>query len=182
MYSKLCTKIERVIDAIVLSSNTENLVHDVNLGTLASITSGKRPIISKGGMYEIIGANGKTGMTDSWNVRPESIITGRVGTIGKFHRVESFSWASDNSLVISSKYHTYLLSYLRQNFLTASIVKGSTQPLVTQTDLSQTTIKVPTNIEDVENRLEKLDSAIMYIHKKQNAALEIKNLLLSKYF
>jgi type I restriction enzyme S subunit len=73
------------------------------------------------------------------------LLTGRVGTLGIIFRISDPCWASDNTLVlISSKpeYYFYLYFYLKQSDL-QMLNRGSTQPLLTQSDLQKIEMPLP---------------------------------------
>ena len=126
----------------LIENNYEFLINNCNwekveLGTISYITSGKRPIDkSETGVYPIIGANGIMSYTSNYNFNEDLIITGRVGTLGVVRRYLDKIWASDNTLVIQTKYLNYIENYLK-NMDYYSLNRGSTQPLLTQGDLKK---------------------------------------------
>ena len=64
------------------------------------------------------------------------ITTGRVGTLGKFHRINEAVWISDNALILEPDRTVYY--HVLHALLTVDISamnRGSTQPLITQKDL-----------------------------------------------
>lgn len=65
------------------------------------------------------------------------VLTGRVGTLGKVFRITESCWPSDNTLLLLPIEESYLefLYFLLQRIDFDSLNRGSTQPLVTQTDL-----------------------------------------------
>lgn len=126
----------------LIKNNYEALIdnsdwEEVELGTISNITSGKRPIDKlEVGNYPVIGANGIMAYTSDYNFNEDLIITGRVGTLGVVKRYSDFIWASDNTLVIQTKYLNYIENYLR-TIDYYSLNRGSTQPLLTQGDLKK---------------------------------------------
>ena len=83
-----------------------------------------------------MGANGVMAYTNDYNFNEDVIITGRVGTLGAIKRYNDKIWASDNTLVIQTKYLNYVENYLK-NLDIQSLNRGSTQPLLTNGDLKK---------------------------------------------
>lgn len=74
------------------------------------------------------------GYTNAYNQEAETIITGRVGTLGIIKRYPRKTWASDNTLVIDTEFKNCIECFLSGiNFDLYN--RGSTQPLITQMDL-----------------------------------------------
>ena len=126
----------------LIKNNYESLINgcnweEVELGSISNITSGKRPVDkSEIGEYPVIGANGIMAYTSDYNFSEDLIITGRVGTLGVVKRYLGKIWASDNTLVIQTKYLNYIENYLK-TIDYYSLNRGSTQPLLTQGDLKK---------------------------------------------
>lgn len=138
---KLNSKINNNLYKLI-KNNYESLINgcnweEVELGAISNITSGKRPVDkSETGEYPVIGANGIMAYTSNFNFNEDLIITGRVGTLGVVRRYLDKIWASDNTLVIQTKYLNYIGNYLK-NIDYYSLNRGSTQPLLTQGDLKK---------------------------------------------
>lgn len=120
------------------------------IGSISSIGSGKRPAAiekeeSAHCSIPVFGGGGIMGHTSSSLYNDPIIITGRVGTLGKIFRISSPSWPSDNTIVIqpSLKDDYEFLHYSLKMLDFASMNRGSTQPLVTQTDIKNSTLIVP---------------------------------------
>src|SRR5690606_18826056 len=78
----------------------------VNLADIAFVQSGKRPPnVKKEAPFPIYGGGGVMGMTDEPLFSHPVVVTGRVGTLGLFFRVNNQCWPSDNTLVIYPKNH-----------------------------------------------------------------------------
>ena len=126
----------------LIKNNYESLIangdwEEVELGTISNIISGKRPIDKlEVGDYPVIGANGIMAYTSDYNFNEDLIITGRVGTLGVVKRYLDKIWASDNTLVIQTKYLNYVENHLK-TIDYYSLNRGSTQPLLTQGDLKK---------------------------------------------
>ncbi|MFH0734686.1 MAG: restriction endonuclease subunit S [bacterium] len=101
--------------------------------------------LKKDGAYEVYGANGVIGKTDEYLFDEEIIITGRVGTLGKIFLLYSKVWISDNVLISKPqrKEYYYFDYFLLKRINFHSLNVGSTQPLVTQTDLKNVVFVIP---------------------------------------
>ena len=112
------------------------------LGNLAEVTSGKRPseIFSEASSTAAIplwGGNGPMGYVAEPLFTKPIILTGRVGTLGLVFRISNPCWPSDNTLIVIP-YTERALEYLyfcMKSFDFEALNRGSTQPLITQTDL-----------------------------------------------
>ena len=109
------------------------------------------------------------------------LIIGRVGTLGIVQRIITPCWASDNTLVIKSKYYEYIFQILK-NINYENLNRGSTQPLITQNDLKNIQILLP-NLNILEE-FEKRISSLMKLYNKNvlenNKLSNLKNYLLPK--
>ena len=160
----------------LIKNNYEALIsncdwEEVELGTIANITSGKRPIDkTEKRDYPVIGANGVMAYTNDFNFDEDLIITGRVGTLGVVKRYAEKIWASDNTLVIQTKYLNYIENYMK-TIDYYSLNRGSTQPLLTQGDLKKQLIIFN---EEAILRFEKENE--IFIDKIRNNEKENENL------
>jgi len=116
------------------------------LSDFADVVTGKgstKSLLTEGGQYPLYGANGIIGTSDSYLFDEDQIMTGRVGTLGTVRISSGKLWASDNVLVIKPrKSFGYVYSNVK-TFDFQSLNRGSTQPLVTQTDLKNQIILEP---------------------------------------
>jgi type I restriction enzyme S subunit len=119
-----------------------------NYSELVLLSTGKglkRDDLIGFGKYKVFGANGVIGKTNNYLFDEKLILTGRVGTLGTIHLVDNKIWISDN--VIISKpllEENYYFSYFTlKSFDLKSLNRGSTQPLITQTDLKKQKIILP---------------------------------------
>lgn len=115
-----------------------------NLTGLANISSGKRPsVLLDQAPVPVFGGGGRMGFTDAFLFNEPVILTGRVGTLGKFFRAMEQCWPSDNCLVLqpidNHFYFTYL-SLLRIDL--TELNRGSTQPLLSQGDLKRVAVLI----------------------------------------
>ena len=113
-----------------------------SLGSVSKLSSGKRPKsrssskthLSK---YPLYGGAGPIGFANEFLLEGRKVITtGRVGTLGKFFRIRDPAWISDNALIIEPLDHVYNYCFYKLlNFDITIFNRGSTQPLITQSDL-----------------------------------------------
>ncbi|MFQ3550269.1 MAG: restriction endonuclease subunit S, partial [Armatimonadota bacterium] len=115
---------------------------------IVELTTGKgihQSNLNINGLYPVKGANGNIGKTNEYLFDEELILTGRVGTLGTVYISRGKVWISDNVLISKPKRPDFLyFAYLhlkRINF--DSLNRGSTQPLITQTDLNNVSIVIP---------------------------------------
>ena len=153
----------------------------VKLKDIAHISSGKRPNL-KGTEFEIplIGASGVMAYTNEFNFNEDLLIIGRVGTLGVVQRYFDKIWASDNTLTIKTAYGNSIECYLKTvDYI--SLNRGSTQPLITQTDISNLDIKFnKLKFEEFEKNIRPLRDKI-HQNELQNKTLEqLRDTLLPK--
>lgn len=147
------------------------------LGELAKVSTGKglkRNEFVENGLYPILGANGEIGLTNKFLIEEKIILTGRVGTLGEVKISNGKVWISDNVLMIKPNddkfFYPIYFSLLRINFENMNV--GSTQPLITQTDLK----KIKLNFPNVF-RLEKFsEDCNLYFDKIKSNQKQIRTL------
>ena len=137
------------------------------LGDIASITSGKRPPMkqataAEGVQIPLVGAASIMGFTNAVLYNEPILVTGRVGTHGVVQRFQTSCWTSDNTLVIKSSFYEFTYQILqRADYVNMN--RGSTQPLITQTDLKNVSITLPT--ETVLLEFEELAGSLMAMYE-----------------
>jgi type I restriction enzyme, S subunit len=156
---------------------------------LANVTSGKRPQKrSKEKTAEfnvpLYGGGGIMAYVTEAMIKEPFILTGRVGTLGKIFRITEACWPSDNTLLLFPKDKIYLqfLFFMLQRIGFDSLNRGSTQPLVTQTDLKNQSLIIPS--ESIMNffwdkvcfLFEKIDKNIL----EANTLISLRDTLLPK--
>ncbi|MCP9469505.1 MAG: DUF559 domain-containing protein [Nitrospira sp.] len=120
------------------------------IGDMADVSSGKRPTARTTESYlqasvPLWGGNGPMGFVPEPLTNEPILLTGRVGTLGSVFRITTPCWPSDNTLVVRANQppaFEYLFFQLRQIDY-ASLNRGSTQPLLTQTDLKSQPVILP---------------------------------------
>ncbi|KIO63940.1 restriction endonuclease subunit S [Caldibacillus thermoamylovorans] len=146
------------------------------LDELIEISSGKRPSIKAQVINEelsipLVGASSIMGYTNEFNYNEPVLVIGRVGTHGIVQRFNTKIWASDNTLVIKSKYYEYVNQIL--NIIDyKALNRGSTQPLITQSDIKNYKIIIPDR--DYLLKYEELVGSLFLKYEKNN--MENENL------
>lgn len=118
-----------------------------NFSDVTEVLTGKGSVksqMSEAGQVPLYGANGIMGTSEDYLYDEPLIITGRVGTLGRVRAVTGQAWYSDNVLIMKPKsgYYGYVL-HVARSFDYISMNRGSSQPLITQTDLKNRKIKLP---------------------------------------
>lgn len=117
------------------------------LGSIAEISTGKRPALkcdhhTATTLVPIIGASGIMAYTNKPLLSSKIIVTGRVGTHGVIQRYHCPIWVSDNAFIIKTNFYEYTYQIFK-NINYSKLNRGSTQPLITQTDLKNEIIIIP---------------------------------------
>ena len=157
-----------------------------SISDISKISSGKRPAKKcdkKNNIHNIpvYGASGIMAYTNDVLHDSPLLLIGRVGTLGVIQRVNRKSWPSDNTLIILTQFYNYIY-FILQGVDYSAINRGSTQPLITQTDINQEGIVIPSLdvLEQFEDRCNSLYKMIA-MHKDENIILEtIRDTLLPK--
>ena len=111
------------------------------LDAIASVGSGKRPVgrnetMSAECHIPLYGGGGRMGYVPSPIYEKPILFTGRVGTLGLIFRTAGPSWPSDNTLIVEPQDGFFDFTYfVLKGFDLITLNRGSTQPLLTQTDL-----------------------------------------------
>lgn len=156
------------------------------LGEVAEITSGKTCVdkkdVSEGNYkYPVAGASGIIGYSNEFNQDERLMTTGRVGTLGIVNRYNERLYTADNVLVIKAKFYEYCYQILNRLDY-AEITKGGVQSLITQTDLKNISINIPTDTElkQFEITNSKLFEHVKYKIDENQTLTQMQTLLLSK--
>lgn len=189
--NKINTNLKLLKTAIFNNMFNSKLLNNLNgkLADIAKIQTGKRPIsrsstYNNENKYPIVGASKIMGYTNSYNIDDSIITTGRVGTHGIIQRFREPVWISDNSFIFTSHYEDYLYEILKNRINYTSLNRGSTQPLITQTDLKNIDIYVPTDEEhrQFKTLIYPITNIEFTLNNEQHKLFKIKNLLLNKFF
>lgn len=156
------------------------------LSEIAEISSGKRPPMKQSecsGIVSIplVGASSVMGFINQVLYNEPIIITGRVGTHGVIQRFNSECWPSDNTLVLKSIYYEYTYQILK-NIDYTNMNRGSTQPLITQSDLGKVECIIPDcqNLEKFEIIVGKLFDKHRFNNLKNTKLSKLRDILLPK--
>ena len=167
----------------------ENLPEGWRMGTLgdiAEINSGKTCIDKsevKDDIYQypVAEASGIIGFSLTYNYDEKLMTTGRVGTLGVVNRYNQKMYMADNVLIIRSNYYEYCYQILK-SLDYSEITKGGVQSLITQTDLKDFSIILPS--KEALSAFEEQSGELYYfieIKKQENEKLtELQSLLLAK--
>ena len=167
----------------------ENLPEGWRMGTLgeiADINSGKTcidksEVKDETFQYPVAGASGIIGFSSTYNYDEKLMTTGRVGTLGVVNRYNQKMYMADNVLIIRSNYYEYCFQIL--NLLDYSeITKGGVQSLITQTDLKDYSITLPSKevLSDFEEQSGTLFSSVETRKQENEKLTELQSLLLAK--
>ena len=158
--------LEAQVNAFYKKLTQENEPNDI-FSSICSVESGKRPVSSNAGDFPLLGAGGIMSYIDNYNFDEPILVTGRVGTHGVIQKIHTKCWASDNTLVIKSRFYEFAYHFLK-SVDWSLLNRGSTQPLVTQTDIKNLPIYLPTESEltEFEQMAEKY-MALFDLHKAE---------------
>lgn len=157
------------------------------LGDYASVTTGKGLKINEfidTGIYPVLGANGEIGRTNNYLTEDRLILTGRVGTLGKVIISEGKVWISDNVLIVKPHDDIYFypiyFNLKRTEFENLNV--GSTQPLVTQTDLKNIDFSLPSGgiLRSFENQCSVYYERISKNNNQTRTLTRLRDTLLPK--
>ena len=156
------------------------------LSYIASVESGKRPLHKSAALdgsfnIPIIGASSIMGYTNDYLFNEPILVIGRVGTLGVVQSIFGKSYPSDNALIIRSKYCTFCYCALNELDYN-SLNKGSTQPLITQTDIKNIQIPLIPQSEMQQFEMHNKIDIIVALKEENNMLRELKALYLKKFF
>ncbi len=125
---------------------------------------GRYIIESEKGQYPLWGANGILGYINEYDLEGFTILTGRVGTLGKVFLVQNKFAISDNVLAViplKEHYTFFIYLWLKTQIDFESLNVGSTQPLITKTALGNEKILLP-----LDSLLQQFHSSISPLFQK----------------
>lgn len=156
------------------------------LGEICNISSGKglkREQFTENG-FDVLGANGRIGFTDNYLIDDEFILTGRVGTLGTFQLVYEKCWISDNVLALKpiNKNSLHYVYFWLKTIDFKNLNRGSTQPLVTKTDLQSLEVFFPNEliVENFNILSRSLFEQIKSNNKETQTLITLRDSLLPK--
>ena len=167
----------------------ENLPEGWRMGTLgdiAEINSGKTcidksEVKDESYQYPVAGASGIIGFSSTFNYDEKLMTTGRVGTLGVVNRYNQKMYMADNVLIIRSNYYEYCYQILK-SLDYSEITKGGVQSLITQTDLKDYSITLPSKevLSVFEEQSGMLFSSVETKKQENEILTELQFLLLAK--
>ena len=159
---------------------------NIYLGDIVAITTGKgstKANLSEYGKYPLYGANGIMGRSQSYLLNEKVIVTGRVGTLGVVRAVVDKAWFSDNVIIMKPDPSIFgYVFYVVCGIDYASLNRGSTQPLITQTDLKKQRVKLPplSTLQRFENSYAVIFNQIQANKRQMSTLVAIRDSLLPK--
>lgn len=156
----------------------DDIIIDITSGVSTKVKSELSDDIYK---YPVIGASRTMAYSNDYNIDSKVLIIGRVGTLGVVQRINEKVWATDNTLIVNTSYYEYVYNILK-TLDYKSLNRGSTQPLITRTDIRNTKIIIPNEqiLTIFENLLLPFSNQIENCIKETKVLDKIKNILLSK--
>ena len=159
------------------------------ISDFANVTSGKRPQRRSKEkkdeyMFPLYGGGGIMAYVADSMFSVPFLLTGRVGTLGKIFLIAEKCWPSDNTLLLlpTSKVYLEFLNFFLLRIDFSSLNRGSTQPLITQTDLkNQKIVRPPLKIIDLFYKyVHPLFTKLNDNKKKSRTLTSIRDTLLPK--
>lgn len=156
------------------------------LGEIADINSGKTcidksEVKDETFQYPVAGASGIIGFSSTYNYDEKLMTTGRVGTLGVVNRYNQKMYMADNVLIIRSNHYEYCYQILK-SLDYSEITKGGVQSLITQTDLKDYSIPLPSQetLSAFEEQSGMLFSSVETRKREIEKLTELQSLLLAK--
>ena len=159
---------------------------NIYLGDIVAITTGKgstKANLSEYGKYPLYGANGIMGRSRNYLLNEKVIVTGRVGTLGAVRAVVDKAWFSDNVIIMKPDPSIFgYVFYVVCGIDYTSLNRGSTQPLITQTDLKNQRVKLPplSTLQRFENSYAIIFNQIQANKRQMSTLVAIRDSLLPK--
>lgn len=119
----------------------------------------------KDGPYPVVYSNGICSYHDKYMVKGPGVVTGRSGTIGNIHYVESDFWPHNTSLWVTAfnGNHPKFVYYLFRTFDWKQFSAGSGVPTLNRNSVHEKKLPFPPTLaeqEKIANALSKIDSLI----------------------
>ncbi|MBR5609161.1 MAG: restriction endonuclease subunit S [Elusimicrobiaceae bacterium] len=156
-----------------------------NIQDVAKISSGKRPKSVKtqktiNHNIAVYGGNGIKWWTNEPLYTIPIIITGRVGTLGQVYRIYEPIWVSDNALIFETNLDNFeYLFYMLKKVDFSSFNRGSTQPLITQSDIKNIQFVYEGKfIKEFHNIVVQYENKILLNKKQIQTLTELRDTLL----
>ena len=137
-------------------------------------------MMNQNGTYPVFGGNGIAGLHDSFNLKGNNIIVGRVGALcGNVRHIIENIWLTDNAFkVVDFKYEfdysflTYLLNFKNLR----GYARQAAQPVISNSSLKEVSLEFPKSLLEQKRIVAILDKVFAAIDKaKANAEQNLKN-------
>ena len=140
----------------------------------------------KRGNYPVVMSNGIGGYHSEYKAKGPGVITGRSGTIGKLHYVDSDYWPHNTALWVTDfkgnnpKFIYYLYDWLDLS----RFGTGSGVPTLNRNDVHDTKVYIPVYEEQqkISAYLDGIDNFITLHQRKSDSLKEIKKFMLQNMF
>ncbi len=138
------------------------------------------------GKYPVVMSNGISEYHDEFKIKGPGIVTGRSGTIGNIHYVETDFWPHNTSLWVTDFKGNYPL-FIYTMFKRLNLNKfgtGSSVPTLNRNDVHDLKVYIPKLKEQkvISDFFENLDKLITEHQQKHNKLKALKKAMLSKMF
>jgi type I restriction enzyme S subunit len=138
------------------------------------------------GQIPVYGGNGITDYTSEISESSEVVVIGRVGAFcGNVHRTYRSSWISDNAILAKSKNEKISINYIYQLMKSMNLKRlrhGTSQPLISQTDIYEEEVIIPPidEIQESEHMTEYMFDYICKNRRENKSLRQLRNTLLPK--
>lgn len=102
----------------------KRIVSSINSGTAID-----KEKIEKNALYPVYGGGNKIGFCDEYNCG-DAILIGRVGSCGHITLVKEKCWATDNALIIKTKYNLSYIAYILRCADFSPLISQTAMPLL----------------------------------------------------
>ncbi|MBW3080718.1 restriction endonuclease subunit S [Bifidobacterium sp. 79T10] len=131
------------------------------------------------GKYPVVMSNGIGAYHNAYKVEGPGVVTGRSGTIGNLHYVESAYWPHNTALWVTHFYgnNPRFIFYLYEKLDLSRFQAGSGVPTLNRNDVHDTMLAVPASTEEQKSIAEffsRLDSLITLHQRKQWYSLMVR--------
>jgi len=140
----------------------------------------------KPGEYPVVMSNGIGGWHSEYKAKGPGVITGRSGTIGKLHYVESDYWPHNTTLWVTDfkGNNPKFVYHLYDRLDLSRFGTGSGVPTLNRNDVHDTKVDIPAyeEQEKIADYLDGLDNLITLHQRKCDDLQEVKKYMLQKLF
>lgn len=140
----------------------------------------------KDGIFPVVMSNGINDFHNEYKAFGPGVVTGRSGTIGNVHFVNSNFWPHNTSLWVTDfkgNYQLFIYNIL-SNLNLSKFGTGSGVPTLNRNDVHQQKVCIPKYEEQINiaNFFENIDQLITQHQQKHSKLLALKKAMLSKMF